>query len=278
MSRPAVASAIAYVLAIALGAVAFLLPLVSQPAQEAILPSAQAPNSPIFLSLLIGVCVIALLLDAQASMANIKMVALLGILVAINSSLRFVETAIPGPAGFSPMFFLIVFSGYVFGGRFGFLMGAFTLLVSGLITGGIGPWLPYQMFAAGLVGLSAPLCKPATMLFNAQGRWGEVALLGAFAALWGLLYGAIMNISFWPYMMGTSAMHWEPGAGMGETMTRFLAYYAATSLVWDVARLAGNLILSLALGSATLRVLRRFRERFTFQYTPESAAAPGIEP
>ena len=49
----------------------------------------------------------------------------------------------------------LILGGYVFGARFGFLFGAFALLVSALITGGVGPWLPYQMFAAGWMGLSA---------------------------------------------------------------------------------------------------------------------------
>ena len=71
---------------------------------------------------------------------------------------------------------------------FGFLLGAMTLLVSGLITAGVGPWLPYQMFTAGWVGLSAgwlPHLKQTRL---------EVAMLVLFGALWGFLFGAIMNL------------------------------------------------------------------------------------
>jgi energy-coupling factor transport system substrate-specific component len=41
------------------------------------------------------------------------------------------------------MFLLIILTGYVFGARVGFLMGALSLMVSALITGGVGPWLPF---------------------------------------------------------------------------------------------------------------------------------------
>ena len=63
-------------------------------------------------------------------------------LVAVNATLRFLEVALPGPGGFSPIFPLIVLAGYVFGGRFGFLMGALTLLVSAIVTGASGPGCP----------------------------------------------------------------------------------------------------------------------------------------
>ena len=46
-------------------------------------------------------------------------------------------------------------AGYIFGARFGFLLGVMTLLVSALLTGGVGPWLPYQMFTAGWIGLTS---------------------------------------------------------------------------------------------------------------------------
>lgn len=113
-----------------------------------------AGQLPMMMTFLLGLCLLVLLFETQGPMANTKLIALLGILVAINSALRFIETAIPGPGGFTPIFFLIILVGYVFGGRVGFLMGALTMLVSGLVTGGVGPWLPAQMFTAGWVGLA----------------------------------------------------------------------------------------------------------------------------
>lgn len=129
---------------------------------------------PLMMTFLLGLCLVALLFEAQGQMVNTKLVALLGILVAINSALRFIETAIPGPGGFTPIFFLIILVGYVFGGRAGFLMGALTLLVSALVTGGVGPWLPAQMFTAGWVGMSVIILRP---LVNVIGKESAGILL-----------------------------------------------------------------------------------------------------
>ena len=83
----------------------FLLPLIGSDG-----PAGQAGRlSPLLLSLFGGLAFLALLLEIQGEAAmDAKFVALLGILVAINATLRFMETAIPGPAGFSPIFFLVV--------------------------------------------------------------------------------------------------------------------------------------------------------------------------
>ena len=40
---------------------------------------------------------------------------------------------------------------------FGFALGSTTLFASALLTGGVGPWLPFQMLAASWVGLGAGL-------------------------------------------------------------------------------------------------------------------------
>ena len=236
-------------------------------------------NGPGLMLVLLGVCFAGLLLEVQGQAVSAKLIALLGVLVAINSVLRFVEVGIPGPGGFSPVFVLIILTGYVFGGRFGFLMGALTLLVSAVFTGGVGPWLPAQMFAAGWIGLSAPLARPLVRL--AGGRAGsrrELAVLAVFAAAWGLLFGAIMNLWFWPFLAGPAEQYWQAGISLAETARRYLAYYLATSLVWDALRLVGNAGLMLVFGAATLRALRRFGQRFTFQYQPEPAAqSPAAE-
>lgn len=264
-----------YGLSTLLGVMAFLYPFFLPMVQkEAMMGQAHAQDAPLLLTLLVGVCFVALLLEVQAQAGGAKLVALLGILVSINSILRFVEVAIPGPGGFSPIFFLIVLTGYVYGGGFGFLMGSMTLLVSGLITGSVGPWLPYQMFTAGWIGLSAPACRPLVALVRGRGTWLEVVVLAVFGGAWGLVFGAIMNIWFWPFAMGPASQHWQPGMGVTDAISRYLLFYVVTSLAWDVTRLVGNVVLILAFALPTLRALRRFQQRFAFTYQPDVRVVP----
>ena len=269
MNRQHGLSILTYTLTTLIGAGAFLypfwLPAVAQSADQQL---AHAGDSALMLTLLVGICLLVLLLEVQSEGVSAKTVALLGVLVAINATLRFAESAVPGPGGFSPIFPLIVLGGYVLGARFGFLLGVLTLLVSAVLTGGVGPWLPYQMFAAGWVGLSAPLCRPLARALGGPGSKGEIAVLAVFGGYWGLLYGAIMNIWFWPFAVGGSEMYWQPGIGLRETVARYLVFYAVTSLVWDLARMIGNILLIALAGGAVLRVLRRFQRRFAFTYAP----------
>ncbi len=137
----------------------------------------QAASFPIMVSLIILLCLMIVIFEAQTSLLDSKMIAFLAVLTAINAGLRFLENAIPGPGGFSPTFFLIILSGYYFGSRIGFLVGAMTLLVSAIITGGIGPWLPGQMITAGWVGQSAILVTFLVNKFAWRGKPVEIILL-----------------------------------------------------------------------------------------------------
>ncbi|MBC8161465.1 MAG: ECF transporter S component [Roseiflexaceae bacterium] len=262
-----------YLLSSAIGVMAFLAPFFTPLVQQDSGQQAGAATAPLLLSALVGLCFLALLFEVQGEMLGAKAVALLGILVAINAALRFAEVAVPGPGGFTPIFVLILLSGYVFGGKFGFLMGTMTLLVSALITGGVGPWLPYQMFAAGWAGLSAPLLWPLARLLRLEGRMGEVVLLAGFGALWGFAYGAIMNLWFWPFTIGPAVQSWTPGISAAETLQRYLAFYLLTSFVWDALGAVGNSLLILLFGAPIVRTLRRFHARLTFVYQPERSLA-----
>lgn len=257
-------SGLLFALSALVGVVAFLYPF--------LLPAATAGTltgtAPLLTVVLLLLALFVLLVEVQGQAVSAKMVAALGVMVAITSVLRFVEVAIPGPGGFSPIFAPIILGGYVFGARFGFLMGTMTLLVSGLITAGVGPWLPYQMFAAGWVGLSAG------WLPHPQRPRLEVALLAGFGVFWGLLYGLIMNLYSWPFIMGSAAGGvGEPGLWQG--LLRYMTYYVTTSLVWDLVRSAGNGVLLLALGMPAVRALMRFRDRFHFVVVREEG---GVSP
>jgi len=111
-----------YLVAGASGLLALLYPFFQPALQagQAAPGQLRAGEMPAMMTLLLGLCVVVLLAEAQGQALSTRLVALLGVLVALNSALRFLETAIPGPGGFSPMFFLIILVGYVFGGRVGF--------------------------------------------------------------------------------------------------------------------------------------------------------------
>ncbi len=254
---------ITLILASLVGIIAFLYPFVFPPAQRGAFHggTAHAQDAPLTFIILLTLCLIVIIANLETRQMNSKIVAVLGILTAINSVLR----VVPGPGGFSPIFLLPILCGYVYGADFGFLLGALSLLVSAIVTGGLGPWLPYQMFAAGWMGLLS-----ASLPDLSRFKRGEMILLTCWAAILGLMYGAIMNVWFWPYVMDTTQgeMYWEPGMHLFQTLARYGVFYVTTSLWWDAWRAVGNSILLLLFGGAVLRVLRRFQARFTFENVP----------
>jgi energy-coupling factor transport system substrate-specific component len=195
---------------------------------------------------------LALISEAQSGLTP-QTIAMIGTLVGLNTILRVIETIVPLPGGFSPVFLLITLVGYSFGTRLGFLMGALTMLVSGPLTaGGLGPWTPYQMLAAGWIGMGAAwlprnkLALPSLILYS---------------TLWGWLYGALTSLYFWPYALNAPDIGWEAGLGWMETIRRYGRYYLVSSFVWDTTRAIGNFLIMLALGSPLVKVLERFRRR-----------------
>ncbi len=200
------------------------------------------------LTLLVG------LFAVQGGELDSKGLALLALLTALNASLRL----LPSFEGGSPIFFLLIVGGFVFGAGFGYMFGALTLFVSAIITGGAGPWLPYQMMVAAWVGMSAGLLGVWWRGRGEEARGGlVVGLLAGFGAIWGLLYGLFLNLWFWaPTVSGAAGV---------ELLPSYLSFYLVTSFGYDLWRSALNVILVVTLGGATLRVLYRFRRRFYFR-------------
>jgi energy-coupling factor transport system substrate-specific component len=266
-ARRAISGAI-YAFSGAIGVLAFAYPFFLNTQATGSLNVAHGQDATLMTAALVGLSLVALLVELQGQAISAKTVAMLGVMVAITSVLRFVEVAVPMPGGFSPIFAPIILSGYVFGGRFGFLMGTFTTLVSALITGGVGPWLPYQMFTAGWVGMTAGWLSrltPHVSCFTSPVSRLTILVLAVFGFIWGLLYGAVINVYFWPFAVGTTEQAWTPGIGLGETLTRYAAFYVATSLWWDLVRAGGNVALILLLGAPTVQALTRFQRRFHFE-------------
>ena len=252
-------SAASLALICALGMGAFIYPFflsVRLPGGDT---GAHAATAPLIFAALGPALLVLLLAELSAGRLSTRSMAVLGVLTALVAVLRLPA----GPGDTPTFFFLIILSGYVYGGRFGFLLGATGLLVSAILTGGVGPWLPFQMLASGWMGLGAGLLGRAGRRLR-PGAWPEVALICAYGYLWGLLFGALMNLWFWPFSP-PGDLAWSPGMGLGETLRRYLAFYSLTSFAWDSLRAIGNLLLIAALGRPILKELRRFKARFQFE-------------
>jgi len=262
---------VVYALSTLLALMALAYPFVERLSGDTASRAAPAQEAPLITAGLVCLSLLALLIETQGETLGAKMVAMLGVLVAITSALRFLETIIPLPGGFSPMFAPVILAGYVFGARFGFLLGVFALLVSALITGGVGPWLPYQMFTTGWVGMSAGGFGEVLRRGGHRGvgptKW-QILWLAVMGFAWGILYGVITNIYFWPYAIGPAEQTLSEGLSVGGALAHFVAFSVATSLAWDVVRGVGNATLILLLGGPVIQALGRFQRRFHFQVVP----------
>jgi energy-coupling factor transport system substrate-specific component len=191
---------------------------------------------------------------------NSKSLAALGVLSALAGALRTITL----PAGANLYFFLVILGAYAFGPRLGFLLGALSFFLSAVVTGGIGPWLPFQMFAAAWMGLTAGGLRPVAQAMRIRGR-SEVALIVVLGVACGFLYGAITNLWSWPFLVVGPDISYQPGLGVAETVRRYWNYYLLTSLGWDLLRSVCNAVVIALLGAPLLRALLRFKDRFSWE-------------
>jgi energy-coupling factor transport system substrate-specific component len=258
-------SAIILALTTLLGIWAFLYPFFVPPSPEDSVSGSHSTDAPLIFLLVTGLCLVAIVADLETRTIDSKTVALLGVLVATNSLLM----PLQGPGGFSAFYILPILCGYVYGGLFGFLLGSLSVLVSAIFTGGVGPWMPFQMLAIGWLGLLSSTLPGHIM----STRWGGKAerwLLAGWGASMGIVFGLIINLWSWPYIAATTSglpdnQVWQPGAGLLDAFQRYAAFYLATSLPWDLWTGAGNALLLIFLGPPILRLLKRFKQRFFFK-------------
>ena len=241
------------------GLLAFFLPfLISALPNTAGEDSSRPVEASLLLGLIVGgslVVTVAELVRGPGVGNHARSVALLGALVAIDATLRL----IPSFLGASPIFALIVLVGFVFGSRFGFVMGTLTLLLSAAITAGVGPWLPFQMLCTGWIGVASGWLPKRT---SARAELVSAAALGA---IMGFAYGALMNLYSWPFaapgVTQDVGLYWSPELSLVESVERYAAFYLATSLVHDATRAIATTLLIVVVGAPVIRLLRRFRAR-----------------
>lgn len=183
---------------------------------------------------------------------DIRVVTLMATLIALGAAVRPLGA---GVAGLEPLWAVILLSGRALGARAGFLIGSLTMLTSAVITGGVGPWLPYQMMVGAWAG-ALPSLLP-----NLRGR-AEVVLMVGIGAFSGILTGALLNLWFWPLAVGlTPDISFIADAGPVVNLGHWLRYGVLTSFGFDIPR---GVLTAILLGLSTptlLPILRRATRR-----------------
>ncbi|WP_310728124.1 ECF transporter S component [Streptomyces sp. N2A] len=260
-------SVAALVLVSATGVMAFGWPLLADSASGL----AHSKDAPWLFAALLPMLLAVVMATIADNGLDAKAIAMLGVLAAAGAALRPLGA---GTAGVEPMFFLMVLAGRVLGPGFGFVLGSVAMFASALLTGGVGPWMPFQMLTMGWVSMGAGLLPgamgvpPVRAKPRARGRLrgrGELALLAAYGAVSAVLYGLIMNLQGWPYLAGmASGISFVPGDPLDQNLARYVAYCLATSLGWDLPRALVTVVLTGTLGGPVLKALRRATRRAAF--------------
>jgi energy-coupling factor transport system substrate-specific component len=235
-----------------IGLAAYFWPFFVEPG--AALDNSHGADAPWVFVLLLPLLAAVIVAEMSSGGIDAKAVAMLGMLAAIGAALRALG---PGAAGLEPSFIVIVLGGRVFGRGFGFVLGALTLFAGALVTGGVGPWLPFQMIAAGWVGLFAG------MLPQIRGR-AEVALLATYGMIAGLGYGMLINLWFWPFASYAPELSYVAGDPLSENLHRYVVFWATTSLGWDVPRGILTAVVIVLAGRPLINTLRRTARRAAF--------------
>jgi energy-coupling factor transport system substrate-specific component len=240
-----------------IGLIALFYPLILSSVSKSSSP--HADDAPLVFGLVLALTLLLFVLELGSQGMNAKTASALATLMMLAAALR-IPTL---PAGATAFFFAIILGGYVFGPRFGFLLGAGALFVA-TFTIGFGPWTPFQMFCSGWVGMTAGWLSAFRPLLQRH-RLLELAGLCGFGVAWGFLFGFVINLWFWPFMASGESISWQPGLGLGETLRHYWSFYLLTSAGWDFWRAIANVVLIVAVGRPVLDVLVRFRDRFQIE-------------
>jgi len=204
----------------------------------------------------IAIAASAFLLISEVGIGSIdaKSIALLGVMSAFITLLRPLGA---GAAGLEPIWFALIIAARVFGPSWGFLLGITSMTTSALLTGGVGPWLAYQVFAAGWIGLLAGSLpqKFAGKLIRGATEKFLLIIVGIFAAF---AFGILMDLQFWPWVLGSNTqLSYIPGGALSENVSRFITFHFASSMAWDIPRAILTSTLIAVTATPFLSALRR---------------------
>lgn len=159
------------------------------------------------------------------------------VIVAVMTALSVVGRFIPF---FKPVTALTVICAIHLGGEAGFMVGAFSALLSNFYFGQ-GPWTPFQMLAWGLIGLVAGLL--ARPLKKSR------ALLLTYGVISGIAFSAIMDI--WTVLWYNGTL--EPSLYLGALLSA-LPY----TMLYSVSNLIFLLLLARPFGNKLERIKKKY--------------------
>ncbi|KQR01156.1 ABC transporter [Arthrobacter sp. Leaf141] len=216
------------------------------------LPKDAAAALPFAALAIAPVAAVAVVLALDGSVRSAHTVALLGVLAAVGTAVRVAST---GVGGVEAVFILLILAGRAFGARFGLLLGAATIAVSSVVTGSLGPWTPFQVFACAWVGAGAGLLPKGV-----RGK-AELWMLAVYGVVASYLFGLLTNLWFWPFAVGYgTGISYQPGAPLGTNLSSFLLYSLLTSTAgWDTLRAVTTIMGIVVVGRAVLAAFRRVK-------------------
>ncbi|PAK83064.1 ECF transporter S component [Lentilactobacillus parakefiri] len=164
----------------------------------------------------------------------------LAILIALAVAGRVPFASIPSVQAAS---FVIILGGISLGPELGFVVGSATALVSNMFLGQ-GPWTPWQMFAWGLMGLSAGLIGYTKLRHR-------LLFMILFGGAWGFVYGWIMDLWF-------ALAYVHP-----LTVKSFILAFVA-SFSFDLAHCLSNVVLIALLYRFWEKLIKRLDQKYRF--------------
>ena len=249
---------ISMILTTLIGLIAFLWPFLLQ--QESTF-SNNSDNAAILILLILPLVLMVALADVMQGGIDSRTLAILGVLIAVVSAVRPLGGHV---AGLEPVWAIIIIGGRALGASFGFVLGALGMLGSAVITGGIGPWLPFQMLVAAWVGAGAGLLPKLT------GK-KEVLLITFYGFIVGFLAGLLLNLWFWPFVNGLlPEISFQPGLALTDQLGRWIRFSLVTSFGFDLPRAIITAALLFFLANPLLKAMRRMTKKANFSKPVDS--------
>lgn len=180
--------------------------------------------------------------ELERQEVNAKEIALISTIATLGAVCRIPFISL---MSIQPTIFIAMITGYVFGYRKGFLVGAVSVMVSSFFASH-GSWTPWQMLCVGLAGGSGDWLKRMQKEFH-------LVTFAIFCCVWGYFYGWIMTYWYWVTFV------------FPLNVESFIKCYLS-AIAYDTTRAVGNLFFALIFGNTFYSILMRFRKKLHVEF------------